>query len=134
MYLSRGGRLERLSCDHVAPGAGYRHVLARAVGLAPEIEPHLFEVELKDGDVACLCSDGVYNLLNEDALASKLSARAAARALVFEAREHATPETGDDLSAIVLAVNKTGRGPAGSPHRWKSPALCAKARLWMVLP
>jgi serine/threonine protein kinase len=109
VYLARGGRLTRLSCDHVAQGNGFQHVLERAIGLAPEVEPHWFEAELCDGDVACLCSDGVYNVLNEDRLVRKLSARCPARSLVSEAREQVTPETGDDQSAIVLDIQTTGK-------------------------
>lgn len=109
VYLARQGRLTRLSCDHVVKENGFKHVLERAIGLASEVEPHLFEAELKDGDVACLCSDGVYNVLNEESLATKLCARGAARAIVFEANEHATPETRDDLSVIVLDIKTTGK-------------------------
>ncbi len=109
VYLSRAGALTRLSCDHVGGTDGYQHVLERAIGLAPEVEPHWFEAELKDGDVAFLCSDGVYNVLDESCLASKLSARSVARSIVSEAKEHVTPETSDDLSAIVLDIKSTGR-------------------------
>ena len=109
IYLARGGSLTRLSCDHVEKGHGMGHVLDRALGLAPEIEPHLFETELKDGDVALLCSDGVYNALDEESLASKLKGRSVARSIVSEAQERATPQTSDDLSAIVLDIQTTGK-------------------------
>jgi serine/threonine protein kinase len=109
VYLSRGGSLTRLSCDHVAGDNGFEHVLQRAIGLAPEVEPYCFEAELRDGDVAFLCSDGVYNLLDEDLLANKLRARSAARSIVAEANERVTPETSDDLSAIVLDIQLTGK-------------------------
>lgn len=109
VYLAREGRLTLLSCDHVAGSNGFHHVLERAIGLAPEVEPHSFEAELRDGDVALLCSDGVYNALDEALLADKLHAHSAARSIVAEAREHATPETSDDLSAIVLDIRTTGK-------------------------
>jgi serine/threonine protein phosphatase PrpC len=110
VYLAREGRLTQLSRDHVANGLS--HVLEKAIGLAPEVEPHVFEVELKDGDVACLCSDGVYNVLDERRLATKLCARTAAISIVSEAKERATPETSDDLSAIVLDIKNAGRSRA----------------------
>jgi serine/threonine protein kinase len=109
VYLARQGCLTLLSRDHVAAGDGFEHVLVRAIGLAPEVEPHMFEIELKDGDVACLCSDGVYKVLNEDVLATKLKGHSAARSLVSEAREQATEETSDDLSAIVIDIKRTGK-------------------------
>ncbi len=108
VYLSREGNLTRLSSDHVAQGNGFGHVLARAIGLAPEVEPHFFEAELKNGDIALLCSDGIYNALDEQLLADQLSNHRAARTIVSEAREHATPETRDDLSAIVLDIQTIG--------------------------
>jgi serine/threonine protein kinase len=109
VYLVREGRLTCLSCDHVATNNGFKHVLERAIGLAPDVEPHCFEAELRDGDLAFLCSDGVYNVLDEDLLARKLRARSAARSIVAEAKEHVTPETSDDLSAIVLDIQTTGK-------------------------
>ena len=109
VYLAREGKLTRLSCDHVGSDQGFKHVLEKAVGLTAEVEPHCFETELKDGDVAFLCSDGVYNVLDEELLTNKLCARNAARSIVSEARGQATPETGDDLSAIVLDIQTTGK-------------------------
>lgn len=109
IYLAREGRLTRMSCDHVGAANGFQHVLERAIGLAAEVEPYLFETELKDGDVAFLCSDGVYNVLDEALLAEKLRARSVARTIVAEAREQATAETRDDASAIVLDIRTTGK-------------------------
>ncbi|HYR58149.1 MAG TPA: bifunctional protein-serine/threonine kinase/phosphatase, partial [Chthoniobacteraceae bacterium] len=107
IYLARGGELTRLSQDHV--DREMAHVLERAIGLAPEVEPHFFERELSDGDVAFLCSDGVSNVLSEDDLRVRLSHRAPARAIVQHARELARPETLDDMSAIVIEIAETGR-------------------------
>ena len=109
VYLSRGGRLSQLSHDHVLNDRTFSHVLQRAIGLAAEVEPHCFETELRDGDIAFLCSDGVSNVLNDDALAKKLSHRTAARAIVQHARELATDETLDDMSAIVIDIAETGK-------------------------
>ena len=109
VYLSRDGQLAQLSHDHVGQLAGMSHVLDRAVGLAADIEPHYFERQLQDGDIALLCSDGVFNALNAEGLAGQLHRRGAARGIVATAREQATPETLDDMSAIVLDIEKTGR-------------------------
>jgi serine/threonine protein phosphatase PrpC len=122
VYLAREGRLTLLSRDHIADGRGFEHVLVKAIGLAPEVEPHCFEIELKDGDVACLCSDGVYNVLDESVLAKKLNARSVARSLVSEAREHSSAETGDDLSAIVLEIRTTGKSLAQKTAPLEIPA------------
>jgi serine/threonine protein phosphatase PrpC len=129
VYLSRERQLTRLSRDHVAAENGFRHVLERAVGLASEVEPHLFEAELKDGDVALLCSDGVYNVLDEAVLADKLSARSAARSIVTEAREQATPESSDDASAIVLNIRTTGQLRAASAAPLEVPGRLQKGQV-----
>ena len=109
VYLARGGQISQLSHDHVINDQAFSHVLQRAIGLAAEVEPHCFETELRDGDIAFLCSDGVSNVLNDDALSKKLSNRTAARAIVQHARELATDETLDDMSAIVIDIAETGK-------------------------
>ncbi len=126
VYLARGGQLTQLSQDHVGELAGMSHVLDRAVGLSAEIEPHYFERQLQDGDIALLCSDGIFNVLNHEALAGQLHRRGAARSLVATAREQATPETLDDMSAIVLDIEKTGRLRAVNELPLEIPATLTK--------
>lgn len=107
IYLSHGGQLARLSEDHV--DGEMKHVLRRAIGLAPEVEPHCFERELSDGDIAFLCSDGVSNVLDDADLAARLAQRSAARAIVQHARSVARAEQLDDMSAIVIDIAETGK-------------------------
>ena len=107
VYLARGGVLTQLSHDHVDPH--HAHVLRSAIGLGPELDAHCFETELRDGDIAMLCSDGVSNVLPDDDLRAQLAHRSSARTLVSRARERATDETLDDLSAVVIDVTKTGK-------------------------
>jgi serine/threonine protein kinase len=109
VYLVQDGRISQLSRDHVAGRTGLAHVLDRALGLEADIEPHLFESGLKDGDLAMICSDGIYNALEPDELGERLRHRNPARTIVSSARERATPETLDDMSAIVLDIEKTGK-------------------------
>src|SRR6185369_11257536 len=59
--------------------------------------------------IALLCSDGVSNSLKQEILAEQLRHHSPARTIVCAAREHTTPATADDMSAIVLDVEKTGR-------------------------
>ena len=129
VYLFRAGNLRQLSDDHVRPEPGMRHVLDRAVGIAPEIEPHFFEIDLLDGDVALLCSDGVSNVLDEEALGAKLRARWAARALVSSARARATPECLDDMSAVVLDIAQTGKLKSVSRLPLEIPASLRKGEV-----
>jgi len=107
VYLSRGGTLRQLSEDHVDPNLG--HVLRRAIGLEPTLEPHTFETEIADGDIALLCSDGVSNVISAEELTAQTNRRASARVLVHHAREQAREQELDDMSAVVIDVAKAGK-------------------------
>lgn len=93
-YLLRGGRLTALTRDHrllnelgslrlvdeVLKGFSqgeraevYRKIITRALGLAESVQVDVATVRLCDGDVVLLCTDGVWEALPEDRLASLLS-------------------------------------------------------------
>ncbi|MEW6304374.1 MAG: protein phosphatase 2C domain-containing protein [Verrucomicrobiota bacterium] len=106
IYLHRRGRLTQLSEDHVETG-DRAHVLSRAVGMAEDVRPHSFEMPVEDGDVVLLCSDGVSGVLGDAELCQLLDRRASARLIVLEAREKASEETLDDMSAVVMEIVQT---------------------------
>jgi serine/threonine protein phosphatase PrpC len=112
VYLLRQGNLHQLSTDDVAGDRHGSHVLERAMGLQPEVEPHLFERELMDGDLVLLCSDGVTNALGYQRLNSLVTQRLPARDLVAAAREAASDATRDDVSAVVIDIAETGKRKA----------------------
>ena len=115
-YLYRDGCLECRTQDHSIVGEllrnkaitpemakthPYRSVITRALGTDPIVQPDVFRVEKQDGDVWLLCSDGLYNMV-EDAdiavtLASLEGERAADRLLEL-ALEHG----GHDNVSLVL--------------------------------
>ncbi|MBI3417675.1 MAG: bifunctional protein-serine/threonine kinase/phosphatase [Verrucomicrobia bacterium] len=107
VYHFHGGELTQLSVDHCAEDESLRHVLTRAVGMAPDAAPHGFERTVAVGDVLLLCTDGVSNLLPPAELKSLLQHRASARTIVSAARERATEENLDDASAVVLEITET---------------------------
>lgn len=109
VYVSRGGAMKQLSQDHIHEGDAMKHVLTRAIGLTPDVEPHCFQMDLADGDIALLCSDGVSSVLDDETLGAKLSHGASARSIVGSAREQATPETLDDISAVVVDIPVLGK-------------------------
>ncbi len=104
VFQWRRGRLQRLSEAHCLEAPGLHHVLTRAVGLAAEVEPHLFETDVQEDDLLLLCSDGVSNALTEPRLAELLCRQPTARTLVQAARlaVEEQPALRDDVSAIVL--------------------------------
>ncbi|HEY8491807.1 MAG TPA: Stp1/IreP family PP2C-type Ser/Thr phosphatase [Dehalococcoidia bacterium] len=107
-YLLRNGRLERLTEDHSwvqeqvragimsareAARSPYRNVITRAVGSEPEVETDLFgPVDLAEGEILLLCSDGLHGLLEE-------------REILAVARQTEFPRLAD---ALVEAANEAG--------------------------
>jgi serine/threonine protein phosphatase PrpC len=115
----RNGRLQRISHAHALTAPGLDHVLTRAIGLEAEVEPHFFELELADGDLVLLCSDGVTTTLAEERLAELLSRRSAARAFVAAARRVAEEnlDLADDVSAVVLEIVERGHAATEARQR-----------------
>lgn len=122
--LWREGRLNTLSTAHVEPERS--HILTRALGMSPEIEPACFTLTLQDGDVAFLCSDGVSNHVSEPELAAALSRHSSARSIVLTARQQAKEDTLDDMSALVLDIQRTGRLHAMNARALTIPAVLNK--------
>ena len=127
IYLSRGGELEQLSRDHVDEAQS--HVLCRAIGLGHDVEAHCFETELRDGDIALLCSDGMSNVLDAGELRTQLARRTSARSLVAHARERATEETLDDISAVVINLLEAGKLRAMSELPLRIPETLRKGEI-----
>ena len=122
--LWREGRLNTLSTAHVELERS--HILTRALGMTVEIEPACFTITLQDGDVAFLCSDGVSNHVSGPELATALSRHCSARSIVLAARQQAKPETLDDMSALVLDIQQTGRLHAMNARALTIPAVLHK--------
>lgn len=87
VYLFREGRLHRLTTDHTvvqmllergdlteqdAEHHPQRHYITRAVGVERDIMPDVFTIDLQADDTLLVCSDGLYNELSPEALASLL--------------------------------------------------------------
>ena len=110
VYLWRRGTLARLSQSHALSQDGMQHVLTRAVGLEPTIEPFYFENTIEDGDMLLLCSDGVSNAVSKNQLAELLSRRTSARSIVSAAASiiEEQPDLRDDITAVVLDIASRG--------------------------
>jgi serine/threonine protein phosphatase PrpC len=87
-YLVRGDRIRQLTDDHSIVGEllrrkeiseaaarehPHRHVLTRALGVRPSVEPDLAELTPSLGDVFVLCSDGLTNHLDDSEIAKHVS-------------------------------------------------------------
>jgi serine/threonine protein phosphatase PrpC len=107
-YRLRGGRLARLTIDHVregASGGGRSSTLVRALGVEAEVPLDYATQPLARHDRFLLCSDGVHGFLPDEAIADILRQRSAsedsARALVAAALEAGST---DNCTALVVDV------------------------------
>jgi protein phosphatase len=116
IYLYRNRQLKLLTRDHsqseelrsrglAVPEDIYqrvRHVVTRAVGALDTLDLDQTVVEVNDGDVFLLCSDGLSNAVSEQAIRSALlpgNCQRASEALVDMALERGGH---DNISAVVV--------------------------------
>jgi PPM family protein phosphatase len=82
-----------------------RHILTRALGIFPEVEADMWELQLRSGDRVLLCSDGLSNEVSDEELGQVLATHPdpaeAARALVDTANEHGGA---DNITVVVVDV------------------------------
>lgn len=118
LYLLRAGGVEMLSAMHTVEAERssadcrgtaplsvlFHHMLTRAVGIEPDVRPHVSEMTCRAGDIFIICSDGLSNALRPDELpvaVCRADARGACRRLVDRALERG----GDDnITVIVIKV------------------------------
>ncbi len=128
-YLMDQGELVQLTDDHSLVGEmlrsgqitldesldhPQRNILTRALGVDSDVEVDWFEVDLREGDRYLLCSDGLFNEVTEDQIASVLRRLAdpheAASELVRMAVEHGGR---DNVTVVIVDVEEgpSGEGP-----------------------
>ncbi len=129
-YRLRNGQLSQVTRDHSllqeqldaglltpeeAAFSNNRNLVTRAVGVEDTVMLELHQHEVLPGDLFLLCSDGLSDMLDDDALAQLLishpSLSEAARALIDAANDMG----GKDNIAIVLARFEGRAKPASRP-------------------
>jgi protein phosphatase len=121
-YLYRGHRLRRLTKDHTFAqmmvergdlGAGdaahsrLRHILTNALGGSREsVDVDIDMLRLEDGDRLLLCSDGLTDLVDDDAIARTLSSTPVSRDTCTQLVQLALDSGGrDNITAVVAAYS-----------------------------
>ncbi len=104
IYLHRNDSLTQLSTDHVVDEEGMENVLTSAMGLEKSVSPYYFENNLQASDKIMLCSDGLYNELNEEEIASGMMIGASF--LVKKASKKYEDVLPDDTTAVVLEIKE----------------------------
>lgn len=118
LYLLRAGRLHPLTLDHSLVGERVargeitdaqarvhpsRHVITRAIGVVPWVEPDVAGLRAKPGDVFVLCSDGISSQITDADIEHCLVGREERLASASEALIRlANAKGGDDNATVIL--------------------------------
>lgn len=126
IFLIRGGEIERLSEPHtlreeLGPEdvpASLGHVLTRALGNRPTVEPAICEVSALCEDTVVICSDGLSNKLSPEEIRDIVLSHPPERAC-REMISLANARGGEDnISAVVLRFGtRSDEGTAGGWRR-----------------
>ncbi len=104
VYLFRDNKLTQLSSDHAMDEEGYENVLTQAIGIDKEVELYYFENLVEKDDKILLCSDGLYNVLEDKILKEKIPL--GAHSLVKKASKLEEDNLPDDTTAVVVEILK----------------------------
>jgi protein phosphatase len=106
IYLLRGGRLRKLTVDHVWDRPEMQHVLTRALGLDQRLALDHAEELLEPGDRFALVSDGAWEPVGDRELARVLGAEADPALAAASIVEAALVRGGqDNATAVVVRVD-----------------------------
>ena len=88
--------------------ANYKNLVTRALGVDPEVEPEVQELDVKQGDIFLLCSDGLSDLVEDEIIKKILidsngNIEFAAAGLVQVANEMGGK---DNISVIIAMIQK----------------------------
>jgi serine/threonine protein phosphatase PrpC len=130
-YILRKGNLKQLSRDQTlhaemireglmsqeeAETANGRNVILQALGISPDLEPAIWEkgVPLKAGDIVILCSDGLWNMVDDEAIGEIAGSRAPEAACKDLIAAALAAGGYDNVSVGVFAVRPAGIAAAGA--------------------
>ncbi|MCK4737525.1 MAG: bifunctional protein-serine/threonine kinase/phosphatase [Sulfurimonas sp.] len=102
VYLLRDNVLNQLSLDHTMQEPGYENVLTQAIGIDKDVDPYYFENTILQDDKILLCSDGLYDIMNEKHLETDINL--GAHALVKKASTLVENNLPDDTTAVIIEI------------------------------
>tara|TARA_B100001113_G_scaffold66829_1_gene51468 strand:- start:2322 stop:2975 length:654 start_codon:yes stop_codon:yes gene_type:complete len=98
-YVLSKRQLIKLTEDENVPG--YQNVLLQALGTKKKLDIQKKDLQLNQGDVVLLCTDGLYNEIGEEYMKKKLQEGISADTLVSEVL---LQEPKDNVTAIIINV------------------------------
>jgi PPM family protein phosphatase len=118
-YLFRAGQLHRLTKDHTyaqmlvdcgrlqacdVESSGVAHILTNAIGGSTEkVDVDVDLLRLEDGDRLLLCSDGLTDLVDDDAITKTLNGAQASTLACAELMQQALEGGGRDNITVIVA-------------------------------
>ncbi len=137
VYLLRDGALKQLTKDHsyvqeqvdagfLTPEQAryhpYSNVITRCVGASPEVQPDVYQGDVKVGDLFLVASDGLTGMVDDRRLHMLLMSRAEPERKVHSLIAEANGRGGlDNITAIVVQVapdeDQNSKTTDNSPHR-----------------
>lgn len=117
-YLWRDDALAQITQDHsmvaelvrhhvitaeMARSHPYRNVITRAVGVDPVVTPDVLSHDLKPDDLWLLCSDGLYNMVDDERMAEILRSSVSDEQAADRLLEAALEGGGTDNITFILA-------------------------------
>ena len=117
-YLASNGSVDRLTDDHTiaadlvrqgqltdaeAACHPHRHVLTRALGVAPSVAIDRRSVAVDPGDRLLLCTDGLFGEVGEDDIGSLLASELTPAAIADSLVDLALAKSGRDNITVVVA-------------------------------
>ncbi|MCX6061288.1 MAG: protein phosphatase 2C domain-containing protein [Campylobacterales bacterium] len=103
--LSPEGELRQLSTDHTMDDEYMSHVLTQACGLSENIDVPILSTSIAVGDTLILCSDGVYNLIDNTSFSQLLQKGLGAKSIIHHISENAKPQDRDDMSLQIFRID-----------------------------
>ena len=130
IYLLRGNNLFPLTRDHslvneqlranlITPEEArtsiYRHIVTRALGMKELVEPETNALVILPRDLLLLCSDGLFDLVDDDTIREVLlDGREELQVAVHRLIDLANSKGGDDNITVVLAKVKSDHSEASA--------------------
>ena len=86
-----------------------KNIITKAVGVAGNVQPDFFIVDMKEESSLLLCSDGLTNMVDDEKLEEILSGDGTEEEMAEKCIEEALFYGGLDNIAVVIARNRSGR-------------------------
>lgn len=103
--LSSDAKLQQLSTDHTMDDEYMSHVLTQACGLCENIDVPILSTHIAVGDTLILCSDGVYNLIDNVSFLELMQKGLGAKSIVTHVSQNALPKDRDDMSLQIFRID-----------------------------